>query len=237
VSLYLNIALRSVLAYFFLLVLTRLMGRKQISQLTLFDYITGITIGSIAATMSVDSSVSELVGLLAVAVWGGLTIVTSMVTLKSRTVRRLVEGAPTTVVQDGRLLEGNLRKLRLSFDEVLEELREKGVFDIRDLKLAVIEPDGRISVQKVAERQPLTAGQAGVPLDPTGMPRELVLDGRIVHENLKEIGLDAEWLRDTLARMGHDRIADLDYAALDSRGKIFVNTRRDDLAQRQEIDD
>ena len=145
------IFVQAAVSFVILLILTRLIGKQQVSQLTYYEYINGITFGSIAANMATDSFDKfgdHLVGLLT---YGVLTFLAALVALKSRKMRKLINGEPVVVIQDGKILENNLRKMKLNLDEFTMLLRLKDIFDFTQVKLAIIEPSGGLSVIKKSE--------------------------------------------------------------------------------------
>src|SRR5699024_1947228 len=150
------IFIRSVIAFLLLLVMARVMGKKQISQLTFFDYCVGITIGSIAATLSIDQNVKAANGLVALFIWGLFPIILAYVSLKSMGFTKLIDGKATILIQNGEILEKNMKKNLLTADELILLLREKGVFNISDVEMAVLETNGQLSVMLKTEKQPVT---------------------------------------------------------------------------------
>ncbi|WP_029198915.1 DUF421 domain-containing protein, partial [Paenibacillus alginolyticus] len=159
---WLEIALRTLLAIVVLFVMTKILGKRQVSQLSLFEYITGITIGSLAAYVSLDLDTNWYLGLVSIAVWVGVSLVMEFLQLKSKTARDFLDSKAAVLIKDGKIMEDNLKKERLTTDELMEQLRKKSVFKAADVEFAVIEPSGDINVLLTKENQPLTPKHLGI---------------------------------------------------------------------------
>lgn len=220
------ILIRSVVAFAVLLVLTRIMGKRQISQMTFFDYVVGITIGSIAATVSADQNVKLIDGLAATVVWGGFTVLIGFFTLKSYRFRKAVQGEPTILVQNGRVLEANLKKARIDATELMENLRENQVFRLADVEFAVLETNGKLSVMKKADQEPVTRSDLGISA-PSGESRIVILDGNVMRRTLESLGYSEQWLRDKIREQGARRFKDVFLAQVDAVGNVYVDLYKD----------
>lgn len=220
---------QAVVSFVILLVLTRLIGKQQVSQLTYYEYINGITFGSIAANMatdSVDKFADHLVGLL---VYGILTILAAYVALKSRKMQKMINGEPVVVIQDGKILENNLRKMKMNFDEFMMLLRLKDIFDFTEVKLAIIEPSGGLSVIKKAEyenieRQDLKISAAG-----TSLAVEVIQEGKISENNLRRLGLNEQWLTDRLKEQNVGDLQEVEYAAIVGNKRLLIDLKNDEI--------
>jgi len=218
---------RSVIAFFTLLIYANLLGKQQIGKLTFFDFITGITIGDLAGTLSVDLQTRawpHFVGLMA---WTVLTLLAQWTALKSRWWARVEGGEPVLVIQNGRILEQNMAKNRYRYDDLLTQLREKGVWDLNEVEFAILETDGALSVLKKSQHEPVTPKDLHLPTDYKGLGTELIYDGKIVASNLKAVGLDEAWLYDELRKQGVFSAGDVTLAVLGTDGKLFIDTRND----------
>ena len=153
---YLHVLFQTLLAFGTILVLTIILGKQQISELTYFEYINGITFGSIAAALATDIDSETGLHFFGLVLFGGLTFLMSFLTLKSRWAKKLLEGDPVIVIRDGKILENNLRKSRFNVDQILQLLREKDVFDVSQVQFAILENDGSLSVMRKPEHQQLT---------------------------------------------------------------------------------
>lgn len=227
------ILIRSVVAFLTLLVMTRFMGKKQISQMTMFDYVVGITIGSIAAAMSVDQNVTMLDGVVSTLIWGFFTIMLGAVSLKSYRFRKLMEGEPVILVQRGKVLEDNLRKARMDATELLENLRENRVFDLAEVEFAVLEKNGQLSVMKKTDMEPVTPRDLRLGIQPRREPRIVIMDGNVMHRTLTSLGYSEQWLLDQIRQAGAKTFSDVFLAQVDGNGQVHVDLFQDNLPRQK----
>ena len=189
-----EILLRSISSIVVLFILTKLMGYKQISQLTFFDYAIGITIGSIAAEMAINKDTPFYFSVIAMAVYAGVSILISFVTDKSIAARRLFTGTPIMLIEKGKIIKKNLAKSHFDLNDLLSECRIAGYFDISDIEYAIMETSGRVSFLVKSSKRPLEP--ADIKLSPTqeGLCANVIIDGKVMKENLKMTGKNEEWL-------------------------------------------
>lgn len=221
------IFVQAAVSFVILLILTRLIGKQQVSQLTYYEYINGITFGSIAANMATDSFDKfgdHLVGLLT---YGVLTFLAALVALKSRKMRKLINGEPVVVIQDGKILENNLRKMKLNLDEFTMLLRLKDIFDFTQVKLAIIEPSGGLSVIKKSEYENVERRDLKLKLEGTALAVEVVQEGKISVNNLNRLGLDEKWLRAQLKMRQIVDVAEVEYAVVTDNNRLLVDLKND----------
>ncbi|MCY9669567.1 DUF421 domain-containing protein [Paenibacillus alginolyticus] len=225
---WLEIALRTLLAVVVLFLMTKLLGKRQVSQLSLFEYITGITIGSLAAYVSLDLDTNWYLGLVSIAVWVGVSLVMEFLQLKSKTARDFLDSKAAVLIKDGKIMEDNLKKERLTTDELMEQLRKKSVFKAADVEFAVIEPSGDINVLLTKENQPLTPKHLGIKVAPEQEPQAVIMDGEIMDEPLATIGLNREWLDTELEKLGV-AIENVFLGQVDSYGQLYVDLFDDQI--------
>jgi len=218
----LDLIFRNILAVFTLFVLARLMGKKQISQLSFFDYVVGISIGSIAAAFSVDQNISYVHGILSLIIWALFSIAVAFMSLKNLKVRRLLEGVSTILIQNGKILEENLGKERFNINDLTEELRMKGVFDITDVEFALLETSGRVSVKLKSQKQSVTPSDLSIPTNYQGLSWNLIIDGEIIQKSLSDVKLNEGWLLDELNKKGISSAKEVLLASLNSEGDLYI---------------
>ncbi|MBB6735383.1 DUF421 domain-containing protein [Cohnella zeiphila] len=219
--------LRTLLGFAFLLLLTRILGKKQLGQVTYFTYITGIALGNIAGELAVSHSISVLAGMTGLAVWAMLTLAIELISLKSPKARVLLDGEPAIVIKKGRIEERALRKSKLNMDDLTMLLRDKDVFNIREVDYAIFEPNGRLSVLKKQKEESVKKKDLQIAPQPRPyLPTELIVDGKVVARNLQEWGLNREWLDRQLEKSGARSVEDVFYAELESDGSLFVAEKR-----------
>ncbi|MGG4034414.1 DUF421 domain-containing protein [Paenibacillus cisolokensis] len=219
---WLEIVLRTLIAVVVLFSLTKLLGKRQVSQLSLFEYITGITIGSLAAYVSLDLEANWYLGLISMVVWTAISLGIEFLQIKSKKSRDFIDGKATILIKDGKILEDNLKKERLTADELLEQLRKKNVFKTADVEFAIMEPSGDISVMLTRENQPLTPSHLGIKVGPEQEPQAVIMDGKILDEPLSTIGLNRAWLRSELEKLGV-ALENVYLGQVDSYGQLYVD--------------
>lgn len=221
------ILIRSIISFGVLLLLTRLMGKKQISQMTFFDYVVGITIGSIAASMSVDQNIMLANGLIGLAIWGLIPILISIISLKSNFFRMLTDGSPTVLVENGKILEKNLSKEGLAIDQLMLLLRQKNAFKLSDVEFAVLENDGQLSVMKKTSAEPITPATMGMVVESETEPRLVIADGTVMELTLKDMGYTKEWLLGEITKQGAKCFSDVFVGQLEANGKVYIDLYHD----------
>lgn len=223
-----EVALKTIGSFVVLLLFTRILGKSQLSQLTYFNYVTGITIGSIAANTAIDKDIPMHEGLISLIVWTGAAILVSFWSLKSPKVRILLDGEPTIIIKNGRILEKSMQAMRLNMDDLTMLLRTKNVFSAKDVDYAILEPNGQLSVLLKPPMQTVTKKDLnianGIPLF---VPSEIIVDGQIVERNLKELGLSHEWLYKQLYQANIPTIEEIFYAEVQSDGTLYIDKRTD----------
>ncbi len=217
-----QIILRSVVAFFTLLIFTRILGKQQVSQLTFFDYVIGITVGSIAADI-IDFNKNLGLQLLGLASWMSLAFILQFVTLKSRMLSKLIDGDPVLVVRNGKILENNMAKMRYKTKELLEQLRLKGAFDLADVEFAILETNGNLSVLKKSQQLPVTPNDLNIPTEYKGLSTALILEGEVIQKNLERCKLNRNWLFNELNKQGITDIKEVFIGTLDSSGNLYVD--------------
>ncbi|MDP4152523.1 MAG: DUF421 domain-containing protein [Bacillota bacterium] len=219
----LNLISRTVLIFFVLLFLARFLGKKQLSQLTYFNYITGITIGSIAANIISRTNQPFLDEFIGLASWCLLTDLISVLSLKSSKVRTLLDGEPAIIIKKGLINYKTLKISRLNLDDVSMMLREQNVFSITDIDYAILEPDGKLSILKKPEVQLATKKDVKAELSSTAyLPSEIITDGKVVYKNLKELNLSENWLKNALSSQNVNSVDEVMYAEIQSDGTLYL---------------
>jgi len=225
---WLDIAVRSVLFVVVLFFMTKLVGKKQIAQLSFFEYVTGITIGSIAAEsiMGLDGKIIN--GLIAIIIVAAIPLIVGLISLKSKKFRDFTEGKGTIFIKDGKVMEDNLKKERITADELLQLLRRKDVFQVSDVEFAVLEPTGDLSVMLKKENQPLTPKDLDMKVASIKEPQTVIMDGKILDEPLATIGYSRGWLKTELEKLGVT-VENVYLGQVNSYGELTVDLFDDKL--------
>ncbi len=233
---WLNIFIRSISFLAILFLATKWLGKRQISQLTFFEYVTGITIGSIVAEVATGLESSIVYGLISLGVFSILPYLVNLFSLKFKKVRDFVDDKGTVFIKNGKIMEENLRKEKYSSDELLTLLRKKDVFQVADVEFALLEPTGDLSVLLKRDKQPLTSKDIQLPLGPVKEPQAVIMDGKVLDEPLSTIGLNRNWLNIELEKLGIT-VENVFLGQVDSSGQLTVDLFDDKIkvASPQEI--
>ncbi len=199
---WLSIFLRSAGLFVLTLLLVRLIGKRQTSRLTFFDLVTGIAIGVIAASISLNLVGNLANGLIALAVWTVFPALIYVLAIKYKAVRDIVQGKETVLINHGKVLEDKLLEARFTPEDLLSQLRKKNVFNFADVEFAVLEPTGEVSALLKKDKQPLSAKTAGLNVGRESVPQTVILDGIIMDEPLTSMGLNRRWLHTELEKVG-----------------------------------
>lgn len=206
-----------------LFILTKVMGKRQMSQLSMFDYINGITIGSIAAEMATALEQDYRMPLLAMVIYAVVATGVSILDSKSMIARRLLTGKPLVLYNDGNIYKKNLKKSLMDVSEFLSECRIGGYFDLSQIETAILEPNGRISFIPKSDCRPVSPADLNLSPQQEKMLANVVMDGKIMQENLKAMGKDELWLNKVLASMGVKTAEDIFLATcgIDNTLKVY----------------
>ncbi|SCZ09152.1 YetF domain-containing protein [Alkaliphilus peptidifermentans] len=230
-----EIVLQTLLAFFVLLFLTRVLGRQQVSQLTMHEYVNGITFGSIAATLATDLNQRTWHHLMGLILFGILTFTASYLTMKSKIVSKVLQGEPVLVIQDGKILEKNLARFQYTLEDLNILLRKKDIFNIVDVKYGILEPTGDLSVLKVAQKESVKVEDLNITPKLADLPVEVIVTGSIIYENLRKKNLTAQWLIEQLRIAGVKDIKDVFYATLDVDDNLYIDRTQDMLSDKKDI--
>lgn len=211
---FLNICITALCSFIVLFLVAKLMGHKQISQLDFFDYITGITIGSIAAEMATELE-EPWKPLTAMIIYGAVTLLMSIITSKFPGTRKYLNGSPTIILDGGKLYRENLKKAKLDLSEFMVMCRQQGYFDLSGIQTAVFEYNGLLSILPVSEKRPATPEDMKLKPEQELIYTEIIMDGRILDGNLKRMGLDIIWLKKELDKRNIDSVKEVFFAVCD----------------------
>lgn len=214
-----KVVLTSLLSVTALFIIAKLMGHKQVAQLDFFDYISGITIGSVAAELATELE-APWKPLIALGIYGCVSIILSLMTHKFPRTRKYINGTPTILMNEGRLCRKNFKQAKLDLSEFLLLCREQGYFDLNEIQTAVFEHNGKLSILPKAASRPVTPADMNITARATHVGTELIMDGRIMGENLNRMSLDAEWLEYQLRLHGYSNAGEIFLAVCDSEKNI-----------------
>lgn len=221
-----KVVLTSLLSIVSIFVLTKLIGQRQVSQMTIFDYINGITVGSVAAELAteIENPIKPLISMLIFGVFG---VAVNLITSKCPRVRRFINGDPIIIFEDGHFYRDNMRRAKLDIGDFLSQCRIAGIFDLSQLTSAVLEQNGAISFLISSKNRPATPSDLSVSVKKEELFRDLISDGQILRENLSRAGVDEAWVKKQLYLLGIRRVSDVFLARATTSGEFQAFTQKD----------
>ena len=219
---FLNICFRTILVLIILFFITKMMGKKQISELNFFDYVVGITIGSIAADISLDIEKDMIAGIAALFIYGGISYIISLISIKSILARRFFIGVPTVLVEKGKIIESGLRKAKIDVNDLLMEARENGYFNLDEIDYALMEVNGNISFLPKEKEKPATKKDMKIKCSNEGLTVNAIIDSKYMGNNMAAINKDSEWLNHELKIKGYDNYDNILLATIDNEYKVTI---------------
>lgn len=220
--------LRVTISFLVLFLLARLMGRKEIGQMTFFNWASAIGIGSIAGNLVVDDSTPIKDGVIALIVWTAYTIALDIIDLKSKQGRSVTTGDPLIVIKEGKIMEAALKAARVDLDELQALLRQKDIFSFKDVDCAILESNGDLSVLKKESQQPVTKKDLNIQsirdvLFP--LPTDVISDGKVNSENLSKLHLEKSWLDRELQKANIRSPEDVFFAQVQQDGTLYIDRK------------
>ncbi len=223
------IILRSLIAFVTLHIFARIWGKQSIGQLTFFDYLLGITVGSMAATLSVDLSSRAWPHWVGLFTWTVVVVIMEFCTIHSRGFEKYVLGEPCLLIMNGQIMEETMKKNRYTLSDLLSQLRDRNVFDLNDVAYAILETNGRLSVLLKSEVRPIVRRDMGIPPDAVQLPVKLIFCGIVLKENLALAKLTEKWLRDYLKSQKIRDVKDVFLLSMDSAGQPYYDLYQDHI--------
>ena len=214
---FLMLSIKSVGSLTALFILTNALGKKQINQLNMFDYVIGISIGNVVAEMTVNKEVAFLDGIIVMTIYSLISIFVSFLTMKSIKMRQLISGTPVILMEQGKIIKNNLKRAKIDINEFLEEARTCGYFDITELDYAIMETNGKISFLPKQKYSNVLKDDLNINTQSKGLNLELVIDGQIIDKNLNKINKNRDWL---FSKVGKSNINNMLLVIVDSNMKV-----------------
>ncbi len=219
-----SIFIETLFGFFGLFILTKVLGKTQIRQLTAFDFISALILGELVGNALYDDKIGITEIGFSIFLWGLLLYITEILTQKVKRTRSLLEGKPSIIIHDGKLLREVMAKNKLDTNQLLHLLRTKDVFSVRDVYFAILETDGTISVLKKTYAQQPTRLDLNLPPESVQLSVMLINDGEIIHENLKKIHQDQHWLELELKKQEISSIQEVFYAEYTKGENLLIQT-------------
>lgn len=189
-----EVIIKGFFSLIFLFFVIKMLGKKQVSQLNIFDYVIGISLGNLAAEMTINSDISIINGFLAMSIYGSCSLFVSFITSKSIFARRFISGVPVVLIENGKISKKQLKKVKLDINDLLQDAREDGIFDISEVNYAIMEASGKVTFLLKSDCAPVTRKNMKINVKEKGICANLIIDGNIMEENLKAFGKSKEWL-------------------------------------------
>ena len=203
-----KVILTALLSVASLFIITKIMGHKQVAQLDFFDYVSGITIGSIGAELATELE-KPYKPLIALAIYGLASLLLNLLAHKIPRIRKYINGTPTILMNDGKLYRKNLKQAKLDLSEFMLLCREQGYFDLNEIQTAIFEHNGKLSILPKAANRPATPDDLKITAKATHIGVEVIMDGRVMGENLSRMGRDVNWLNKRLKTEGCKDVKDI----------------------------
>lgn len=223
---FIKVILTALLSVVSLFIITKIMGHKQMAQLDFFDYISGITIGSIAAELATELE-QPWKPLTAMIIYGGVSILLSLIINKFPRVRKYINGEPLIIMDSGKINRKNMKKAKLDLNEFTAMCRQAGYFNLDSIQTAIFEYNGRLTILPSGAQRPATPADLNIVVPDDYYYREVIMDGRINEQNLRQIGLDAQWLQKQLEANGYQSAKQIYLGVCDKANKLLLFENED----------
>lgn len=221
-----SLILRTIFIYFFILVMMRLMGKREIGKLSVFDLIVSFMIADLSAMVLEDEKLELIMGVTPIITIVVLQIFLSLIMLKSKSVRHVIEGEPTVIVQHGKILDRVMAKSRYNMDDLMMQLRENNIASVDDVEFAILETSGKLSVFPKTGKHPVTKDDMKISnLKTFHPPIPVVLEGKVLEDGLEQLGQNRFWLKKELRKKGYKDLSDIFYVSVNYEGKLFVDAK------------
>ncbi len=226
--------IRTLFTYAFVFLALRIMGKREIGKLSLFDLVVSIMIAEISAMALQDLRIPIWHGAFIIGLLVLMQIGVSFLSLQSRRVYELVEGKPAVLVANGEINDSEMKRTRYSMNDLLVQLREKDFANVADVEFAILETSGKLSVFPKANKRPVTAEDLGITVKSTVMPTSLIVSGEVQYDKLASVDKSPQWLREQLTALGYDAPQDVFYAAWDGQTLYVDRMDKDSRVQKQD---
>ena len=217
-----KVIIKGYLSLIFLFFVIKMLGKKQVSQLNIFDYVIGISLGNLAAEMTINSDISIISGLLAMVIYGSCSLFVSFITNKSIVARRFISGIPVVLIEHGKISKEQLKKVKLDVNDLLQDAREDGIFDISMVDYAIMEASGKVTFLLKSDNSPVTNKDMDIKNINPGLSANLIIDGNIMYNNLIAYGKDLKWLMKKIREKGFHNIDDIFLLTCNNTGEVNI---------------
>ncbi|OPX87149.1 MAG: hypothetical protein A4E53_02609 [Pelotomaculum sp. PtaB.Bin104] len=217
--------IRTIILFVAVVISLRIMGKRQIGQLQPYELVIIIMLSAIAAVPMGNSGIPLVSGLFPILILLVAQVTLSFISLKSERARGIICGTPSVLIENGKIIDKELARLRYNINDLLEQLRSKDMPNVADVEFAILETSGQLSVIPKSQRRPVVPADLNLPTTYEGLPVTLIIDGYVFHKNLHRINLDLSWLASELKKFGVKSTKDVLFASLDTEGKLFFQVK------------
>lgn len=221
--------IRTIILYILVVIVLRIMGKRQVGQLQPFELVTTIMLSELAAVPMQNTGIPLINGIIPIITLLFLQITFSYLNFKSERARGIICGKPSVVVENGKIVESELRRLQYNLNDLLEQLRSKDCARMADVEFAILETNGQLSVIPKSQKRPTTPSDLSIQTQYEGLPTNLIIDGNINHDNLKKVKLTEDWLKKELKKFGLNDVKDVLFCSLDTDGSLFFQKRNEEM--------
>lgn len=213
--------IRTLILYILVVIVMRIMGKRQIGQLQPFEFVVTLMLSELAAIPMENKGVPLINGVIPILTILGMQIILSYISLKSGKARSIICGTPSVVISNGKIIEKELEKLQYSISDLLEQLRSKNCPNISDVEFGILETNGELSVILKSQKRPITPSDLNISTTYEGMPFTLILDGKVNYNSLERAHLSEEWLINELKKLGINSPQEVFFCSIDTDGKLY----------------
>ncbi|ATW23832.1 DUF421 domain-containing protein [Candidatus Formimonas warabiya] len=217
--------IRTAILYFIVVIAMKAMGKREVGQLQPFELVVFLIISEMAAISMENTGIpitSSIVPIITVVI---LQVFLALLNLKSERARAMICGKPTILIENGKILEQELRRTRVNVNDLLEQMRAKNIYNIADVEYGILETNGHLSVLPKSQKRPVQPEDLNIPTKYEGLPTTLIIDGKVNHDNLRKMNLDEKWLQNELAKFGVQNLKHVFFASLDTLGNLFFQLK------------
>ncbi len=229
-----TVIIRTVILYILVFIVTRLMGKRQIGQLQPFELAVAIMVSALAAVSMEDISIPLINSIIPILLIMSMQILVSVLSLKYSSARVMLCGKPSIVIMNGKIQESEMKNLRININDLLEQLRVAGYYNLADVEFAIFETNGQVSVLPKSQKRPVNPEDFNISTEYEGVSHSLIIDGQINYDNLNKVGLTEEWLRQKLLKFGINDASNVLLASIDSGGRLFFQEKDNTVKKRGE---
>jgi len=221
----LSLLLRTTFVYFLTLTALRLMGKREVGELTPFDLVVSLMIAELGVIVIEERNANLMDAVIPLVTLASIELIVSYLSLKNSTVRRLINGTPSILIRNGKIDQKEMRKSRYSIHDLLMQLHENSIFNPSDVEFAILETSGDLTVIPKSQQRGLTPQDLGVETEYEGIPTILITDGEINYNGLNDVNLDEAWLWKELQKRGINDSKDIMLAVLETNGNLYLSTK------------